>query len=169
MDVAAILKIPLPSPTESFFDRILTMGWYDGITDGLVCGPSGIFVFRFDILAWGPGQDQRVFALSPITIAIFDEVVKLLGQLESPKWPRWDVGGWPADLVKLRRLNQDLDQILTNAEKPSLVMETESMFKTIYGVRLLSGDSMNLMPDQFDGQPHLDNYDYWHSYLGLSA
>ncbi len=169
MDVTAILQSPFPSPTESLFDRIMTLGWYDGITDGLVCGPSGSIAFRFDILAWGPSQDRRVFVLSPISIPTFDEVVKLLEQLRPTKWPRWDVGGWPSDLAQLERLNHELNQILVNSAKPSLLIETESMFKTIYGARQLSEDSLNLMPDQFDGYPQSDNYDYWHKYLGLSS
>ena len=169
MDVEAILQSSLPSPTASFFDRIITLGWYDGITDGLVCDSSGSFAFRFDILAWGPGQDQRVFALSAISIQAFDEVVELLGQLKPAHWPRWDVGGWPSDLSELERLNNELNRILAHSAKPSLVIETESMFKTIYGVRPLTDTSLSLIPDQFDGYPHLDNYDYWHKYLGLSA
>jgi hypothetical protein len=168
MDFATILQIPLPSPTDSFFERILELGWYDGITGGLVCGPSGSFAFKFDILAWGSGQNQRIFALSPISIAIFDEVGSLLSGLEEPKWPRW-FPRCPSDPVESERNSIELDRLLADTERPLFVIETESLFKTIYGVRELSGDCFNLIPDQFDGYPHLDNYDYWHSYLGLSS
>ncbi|MGD0548179.1 MAG: hypothetical protein ABR991_10195 [Terracidiphilus sp.] len=168
MDISTILQRSLPASTESLFDRIITLGWYDGITDGLVCGPSGSFAFRFDILAWGPSQDQRIFAFSPISIVVFNEVVSLLSQIEQPEWPYWNAI-WPSDSEETKRLYQELVYILQNAEKPSFVIETESMFKTISGVRELCGDCFDLIPSQFSGYPHLDNYDYWHSYLGLSS
>jgi hypothetical protein len=68
---------------------------------------------------------------------------------------------------RIKHLSQELEEVLSNTEKPSLVIETENMFNTIYSVRELSGESLNLIPDIFDGLPHLDNYDYWHRYLGL--
>jgi len=167
MEIAAMLKIPMPSPIGAFFDRILTLGWYDGITDGLVCSPSELIAFRFDILAWGPCQDQRVFAFSPISISMFDDVVRLLGKLGPPEWPCWHTK-WPSDSIEADLLSQELNKIPAGAEKPSLVIETESMFKTIYSVRQLSGESVDLIPDHFSGIPRSDNYDYWHQYLGLS-
>jgi hypothetical protein len=168
MEADTILQIPVPFSADSFFERILEMGWYDGITDGLVCGPSGSFAFKFDILAWGPGQDQRIFALAPISIEAFDEVVSFLSRLERPEWPRWSLQ-WPSDPVESRLISQQLDQFLANVETPSHVIETDSMFKTIQGARQISSDYMKLIPSRFDGSPHLDNYDLWHKYVGLFA
>ncbi len=168
MDVASFLQFPLPSPTESVFDRILTLGWYDGITSGLLCASARSSVFRFDILAWSPDQDQRIFALSPMSIAVFDEVVGILTSFELPKWPRWDcVGAWPRDMERAIQLSADLDQILAIAEKPTSVIETESMFETIFASRRLPESTIGLIPDHFEAYPHLDNYDYWRQYLGL--
>jgi hypothetical protein len=170
MDVSTILQNSLPASTESLFNRIITLGWYDGITDGLVCCASGSIAFKFDILAWGPCQDHRIYALSSISVPTFNDAVSFLNQLGLPKWPRWDViGRWPSDLTQLKGPNNDLNQILQIAEMPSFVIETESMFETIYGVRELSKDCSDLIPNQFNGHPHLDNYDYWHKYLGLSS
>ena len=43
------------------------------------------------------------------------------------------------------------------------------MFGTLFGAKELSGSALKLLPEHFDGQPYLDNYDYWHQYLGLTS
>jgi len=167
MNVSNIIRCPLPTSTETVFDRILTLGWYDGITEGLVCCHSSSFAFKFNILAWELNHFKRVYTLSSIPISSFNTAVDYLIQFEQPKWPQWHFNKWPSDLTKHKIMIQELDQILLDEEKPSFVVETESMFKTIYGIKKLTDECMNLIPNNFDGYPYLDNFGYWHAYLGI--
>jgi hypothetical protein len=166
MNKAEFEDIAFPAQTVELFSKILTLGWYDGITDGLVCVAQSSETCRFDLLAWGPGQDQRVFALSPIAISVFDDAVRSLRGFDAPIWPRWDVR-WPSNKDEGKRLGANLDLILSNAGRPDFVIETNSMFETVFAAKRLSGPSVDLIPDHFEAYPLLDNYDCWHQYLGL--
>jgi hypothetical protein len=170
MSGRAQFQSPLPAPTMQVFDRILTLGWYDGITSGLVCSPAAASAFRFDLLAWGPYQERRVFALSLIPVAVFEKAVRLLSRFEQPVWPRWDaVARWPSAPDEAAKLNRQLDGIIEADERPELVTETDSMFETMYAAKRVSGVALDLLPSRFDAYPSLDNFDFWHQYLDLQA
>jgi hypothetical protein len=162
-----ISSVSLPCPATSIFDRVLTIDWYDGITSGAVRRTLDAAAFRFDLITWGPGQDRRVFALSPITISAFESVIDLWSQLEQPKWPVWHVP-WRLMSEDLPRWNRELDAILAGAAKPSFALEADALFETIFGIRSISDQAPEL-PSQFDGRSFLDNYQDWHRYLGESV
>jgi hypothetical protein len=168
MRIDAFADSVFPSRSLDLFDKILTLGWYDGITSDLACITAASEAFRFDLLAWGPRQDRRVFAISAISASQFDQAVRLLSEFGPPVWPSWHAR-WPSNEDEGALLGLELDRVLANADRPEFVIEAGSMFETVFAAKNLSGLSLKLLPDHFDGQPYLDNFDYWHQYLGLTA
>ena len=162
-----VTPITVPCATTSFFDRILTIDWYDGFTSGAVLREWSQTAYRFDLITWGPGQDMRVFALSRIDISAFNEVVQLWSQLELPTWPVWHIP-WRKMSEDLSKWNRELDSILANAAEPEFALETDSMFQTISAIRAIS-DSAPAIPKRFGPDSFLDNFAEWHRYLGASA
>jgi hypothetical protein len=95
MDITAFSDLSFPASSETVFDKMLWIDWYDGITSGLVVDSAIAKAFRLDILAWGPQQQQRIFVLSELDIREFDQVVALLAEETPPTWPTWDPE-WPS-------------------------------------------------------------------------
>lgn len=162
-------RTQFPCPTGDLFHRIIEWDWYEGITGGAVCSDFLASAFRFDILAWGPFQERRIFAFSPIANSAFEEIVSLLARLGQPKWPRWDCLRWPWEDTVAENIREDLERILSSAGRPAFVMETESMFEMVYSIKRPAGPALELLPVRFDGYPASDNYGYWHDYLGQGA
>ena len=155
--------IAFPAPTESIFSKALFIGWYDGPTSGVVKQLFDSTSFKLDILAWGPGEERRIFALSPLANSDFEAVVTLLSRNQAPKWPQW-FPKWPRELNELNSLNSELDGILNRAGNPELVIETDGMFKTASSLKRLSGPIVDLLPATFDAHPTGD-FDGWHHNL----
>lgn len=156
--------IVFPTSSSVLFDKVLTLGWYDGITSGLANNPAKSYACRFDLLIWSPRQDRRIFALSRLNEADFSKASSLVSKIESPKWPRW-VLRWPSNEREAKSLDDDLKLVLIQASKPDFVLESDSMFEEIFAVKPLSAPASELLADRFDGEPYLDNYEYWHQYL----
>lgn len=155
--------IAFPAPTESIFSKALFIGWYDGPTSGVVKQLSDSKSFKLDILAWGPGQERRIFALSPLAKSDFEMVIDLLSRTGEPNWPRW-FPRWPQDLNELNSLSSELDGILSRVGNPELVIETDSMFETASSLKRLAGPILELLPAKFDDHPSGD-FDNWHHHL----
>jgi len=76
----------VPSP----FVRLVSTGYYDGPTDGLVeCGACRT-LYVFHKLDWDDGQDLRVFSLAPTrgSFAEFEGIVA-----KRAAWPTWIITG----------------------------------------------------------------------------
>ena len=155
-----------PSPIESSFDRAISIGWYDGTTSGVMRSSRHLVAFRFNLVDWGPGQDLRVFALSPISAGEFELVVSLYCQFEAPNWPIW-YPGWPSSVPVQERMGRELDAIFVRAGAPEYVFASESNFKTILAVEKLTPSARAKLPSKFDDQPS-GGFDHWQKYLGLS-
>ena len=66
----------MAQPSRAPFGKILSLGWYDGTTSGLVQCSQCSAVFKYDIVDWDSDQDQRIFAFSPIEPQEFDGIVE---------------------------------------------------------------------------------------------
>ncbi len=68
--------------------RLISLGFYDGTTSGLIEFEPGA-VFRYDVVGWDDGQDQRIYCLARMPARAFADVVELLSPSEAPHWPQW--------------------------------------------------------------------------------
>jgi len=87
------------NPIRSPFTRMISLGWFDGSTDGVVqCGTCGT-PYKFSILAiddgsydfdsWNKGRDLIVYGLAELSENDFDKIVAILAVTEPPRWPEW--------------------------------------------------------------------------------
>jgi hypothetical protein len=160
-------EISFQSPIESCFDKVISIGWYDGTTSGVAIASQHSSAFRFDLVDWDSKQDLRMFALSPFAVSDFEEVVRLYSRSDTPKWPVW-YPGWPPASPEQKRLGLDLDEILSRASAPEYVFASEDVFKTIHGAKRLTPTTRALLPTKFDDQPN-GGFDYWLNYLEISS
>jgi hypothetical protein len=68
--------------------RILSLGYYDGTTNGLL--RTGAHAFQYDLVSWDQEQNRRVYCLAPITLGAFGQAVEALLELGEPTWPFWN-------------------------------------------------------------------------------
>ncbi|MFZ0395377.1 MAG: hypothetical protein WCF17_20855 [Terracidiphilus sp.] len=159
--------ISTPCKTTLLFDRILTIDWYDGFTSGAVNCAAESSAFRFDLIAWGPGQSRRIFAFSRIETSAFENVVQLWSLLEPPQSPVWHIP-WRLMQADLLNWNGKLDSILANAAKQEIAMETDNLFQTAFAARAISAEAPAL-PEDFGVCPPPDDYEAWHRFIGTRA
>jgi hypothetical protein len=164
MNEIPLTGVSFPASAESVFDKVVSLGWYDGTTSGAAMCSLAALAFRFDILAWGPFQETRVFAFSPLSLEDFEEIIRLFSNLEAPKWPCW-FPRWPTGTPGEEALRTALDARLANAKFPEFVVACDSMFKTLLAAERLDAPSRQLIPLEFDGYPAADNFEYWREFL----
>ena len=157
-----LLTDSLPCPTLSVFERIVALGWYDGITSGLAQRTGS--AFRFDLLAWGPSQERRIFAISSLPASAFDEAVRSFESEDVPTWPKW-FPRWPSEPEGLKQLTHALNEILELSERPKHAIETDSMFEVVFAALQLDQVPAGAIPERFEAYPQSDGYDLWHRFL----
>jgi hypothetical protein len=167
MDEGIFAGASFPSPIESIFDKVVSIGWYDGTVSGIAFDSSHSLAFRFDLLDWGWTQNVRVFALSPLAVADFELAVNSLSQSKTPTWPIW-YPSLPSSMQEKERLALELDTILARAKSPEYVFASQSRFETILAAKRLTPPARAHLPEKFDDQPNGD-FDYWQKFLELSA
>lgn len=166
MNDIKIFDIPFPSPSERVFDKMLWTDWYDGITGAITAQTRLAMAFKIDLLAWGPSEWQRIFAVSPFEIQNFDRVVALLARGAAPTWPTWGPA-WPSRTPEKEGLSAEIEMILNTAGRPTHVLASNAEFNVIDQVKELDEASLALLPLRFEGVPFRDNFEYWRQYLAV--
>lgn len=125
-----------PSPVQ----KILTFGYYDGPTDGVMqCGDGR--VYRFDLLAWEPRtQDLRVFGLFPMGPATWEQLTALYGDHGF----RWQ-----------EQLRQPIEDFLRQTGPVEWVLATEDLKGEILRVKAIRPEELARITD-------------WSAFFGLS-
>jgi hypothetical protein len=159
-------QLLFPIPSRLVFEETIACDWYDGITSGLAMSMRLDTAFRFDIIAWGPEQETRVFVFSPLDRQGFREAVGLLSSKEAPNWPIW-FPKWSIWEPGSSPLKDEINRILSNSKPPEFAVASDSMFETLFASRPLDGRTRGLLPSQFDGFPSRDNFDEWREFLSL--
>jgi hypothetical protein len=159
-------NLSFPVPIEVIFTRVISIGWYDGTTSGLAFDSLRELAFRFDLLDWGPCQDLRIFALSPLSLPQFEQTVKLFSTSQAPKWPIW-YPSWPSDPLELKRMGSERDAILSRASRPEFSFASQSRFETVLTAKRLTLPSRAFLPAEFD-EHGSGGFDYWQKFLELA-
>lgn len=154
-------------PSKIAFGKILSFGWYDGTTSGLLQCSRCSAAFKYDLIDWDSGQDRRVFALSPMEAERFDQTVKVLGGDARAKWPLW-VPRWEFDSTEEKeRIEKEVDEHLATAKPPEFLIVSDGYFTMMFGMRRLTGPARDRLPGSFDGLPVTNDFDYWREYIGV--
>lgn len=149
------------------FGKVLSLGWYDGTTNGLAQCSECSAAFRYDLVAWDSGQDCRIFAFSPITPQAFDRAVSLFATCEAPRWPLW-VPWFRFRPPEAERVDTEIEMCLSQSARPEYVVAADGYFKTILSAKPLSGVESEKPPTRFcTGVPATDDFEYWNRFLEL--
>lgn len=152
----------LSSGTASPFDRIVSLGYYDGTTHGLArcrsCGKSYSYVLQ----AWDLEQDTRVYSMAEVSAATFDAFVSELSLEQRPSWPVW-----VPNFATPPRPNSLLSTVkrLLEAHDPQFVIAASSPEKHITAFRNLtpvSRQHLNTAP-----YPESKDWEFWRQFLGI--
>jgi hypothetical protein len=162
-----LLNFSFPIALQAVFDKTVASDWYDGLTSGIAKSSQLGVAFRFDIIAWGPSQEKRVFAFSPLNIENFDRIVELLPGQEAGKWPIW-LPDWPIWQSEENAQASEIKQLLLKTGPPQYAVASDSMFTTLLAAREFDSSSREHLPATFDGSPFKDNFQYWREFLGMS-
>lgn len=162
-----LLDLSFPIASQAVFDKTVARDWYDGLTSGIARSSELGVAFRFDIIAWGPSQEKRVFAFSPLGIEVFDRIVELLQGQDTPKWPIW-FPEWPIWESEENATAFEIRELLSKAGLPQYAVASDSMFTMLLAARTFDSSSRERLPATFDGSPANDNFQYWRELLGLS-
>jgi hypothetical protein len=162
-----LLDFSFPITSQTVFDMTVARDWYDGLTSGITKSSRLRVAFRFEIIAWGPSQEKRVFAFSPLDIEVFDRIVELLPDQEAAKWPIW-FPEWPIWQSVDTDEASEIKQLLSKTEPPQYAVASDSMFTTLLAAREFDSSSREQLPVTFDGSPFKDNFQYWKDFLTLS-
>ena len=85
------------------FKKVIALDYHDGPTSGAVQCAGGTAAYRFELLAidvdgvydgaaWDRGEELRVYGLAPLSSGSFEHIVRILAELEEPRWPIWAPG-----------------------------------------------------------------------------
>jgi hypothetical protein len=114
------------------FTELIALGWYDGPTSGLL--RAGDRVWKFDMLdeSHNPdGLDLRVFALAPLPLSAWDQLLTAQGQYlthEGPvSVPRWQ---FPDDAAR-QAMNRSTDIALRQAGPVEWVVAAERLMEEL--------------------------------------
>ena len=159
-------ELSFPIPSRLVFEETIARDWYDGITSGFAMSLRHGAAFRFDIVAWGPKQETRVFVFSPLDGPGLREIVGLLSRSEAPHWPVW-FPKWGMSEPDSSSLRDEIDRILLKSRPPEFAVASDSMFETLFAAKPLDQRTRGWLPSQFDGFLSRDNFDEWKEFLAL--
>lgn len=162
-----LLDFSFPISSQAVFEKTVARDWYDGLTSGISKSSRLGAAFRFDIIVWGPSQEKRVFAFSPLDIEVFDRIVELLQGQKAEKWPMW-FPEWPIWRSEESAQASEIKELLSKMGAPQYAVASDSMFTTLLAAREFDSSSREHLPATFDGSPFEDNFQYWREFLGLS-
>jgi hypothetical protein len=152
--------------TASPFDRILCLGYYDGPTSGLARCAESTKAYRFELVAWDSGFENRIYSLAETDVEVFDSVVRMLARLEEPHWPSW-VPRWQfSSLSDERAVSSTIDQTLGKISAASLLIATDRLDQNILACRALETTIRDRIPKE-GTLPDPKDWQFWREYLGL--
>jgi hypothetical protein len=76
-----------PSTVAHRFGRGITLDWYDGLVEGIVCCANCRQWFHCWLVSWRPDDPVKVYALRRVDENWVEALVRSLGQ--EPSWPWW--------------------------------------------------------------------------------
>src|SRR6266536_1213592 len=141
-------NVALPSTTP--FGKVLSLGWYDGTTAGLVQCAYCSTAFKYDIVDWDSDQERRIFALSRIKPQEFDYIVSILQSGGPPKWPFWSPKWEFPSGDEQKRIANEVDTHLATARVPEFLVISDRNLGMMFGVKRLTAPARDRLPSSFD-------------------
>jgi hypothetical protein len=150
---------------ESMF-LVIVLDFYDGPTSGVMQCKTCANVYRFMMVDWDDDHNVRIHALAPLPPGSFQQVVDLLSQYESPRWPRWTAVLRNLSEEILAAIYEQLNKLVGSAGPATLLVALSRGGEQVLAVRALAASDPNDVQDWFslaEAEPARD----WFSFMGL--
>ena len=148
--------------------RLISLGYYDGTTNGLLSFEQSGLAFRYELVSWDSGEDWRVFCLSPLIQSDFGAAVQVLSVLGEPRWPCW-FPHWEftSDAQKLD-VEQALEAILNRSGPYRMAVLSRDLCASIKAaVNVIAGPGGAV--EQFTRDRQIQPYEKWLPLFGVNA
>ena len=148
--------------------RLVSLGYYDGTTNGLLSFEKPGLAFRYDLVSWDSGEDWRVFCLSPLIPNDFEAAVHALSVLGEPRWPCWfPPWEFSSDAEKLG-VEQALEAILNRSGPYRMaVLSRDLCTSTRAAVNIIARPGGAV--EQFTRDRQIQPYEKWLPLFGVNA
>jgi hypothetical protein len=140
--------------------RIISLGFYDGTTNGLILFEKAGLVFKYDLISWDGAENWRVFCLAPLRPDDFVEVTNILSSLGEPKWPCWH----PVWRFSSDSQQHDVEQslnVLLNSSGPYVSAVLSNDLCTSIRTAIVIGDELKNMVDEFVRTGERQPFESW--------
>jgi hypothetical protein len=158
-------ELAADSPVRSPFDKVLSLGFYDGTTSGAAQCSHCAAAYRYELVAWDSGQDVKIYSIAALPIDSFETLVTLVSAGGEPNWPLWlpKLAGSDSDQ---KRLLVAIQEELDKAEKPKCVVASRNFEKEVLKGKELTEVARTKLPrDQVYPDPQ--SWDFWRAYLEI--
>ncbi len=144
--------------------RLISLGFYDGTTNGLVELADGR-AFRFDMVSWDNQQDERVYCLGRIPAGAFEAAVETLTPLGRPTWPQWLPRWTFASDQEKRAIEHSVDELVRQAEPYTMAILCKDLGTFRGTITVLRGRAFEMAQD-FRKTGQLQPFTEWLNFFG---
>lgn len=149
------------------FGRMTGLGWYDGVTLGIVVCEKCSTEYYFFLIDWSSDQRMRVFALQELATGTTERLCEVVG--DRPPGPVW----FPRRLITSSEedttaLDDAIDRIVVPTSPPRFVAAWASHGDRVLCARRLEDSVPREMSYFFTLETARPEFD-WLAYLGLIA
>jgi hypothetical protein len=159
-------ELPVTSAVPSPFGRLICLGYYDGPTGGVAECETCLATYLFDLVAWSPEQDVRIFSLTEERVGTLDRLAEAISPLGPARWPYW------CPIWKFKSQDEEEDvtkkvDLILKLEKPaSVLIATVRLDKEILAAREITDFARPLLPKRRSIPPEGD-WIFWSEYLSI--
>ncbi len=154
-----------PSPEGCSFDKLLSLGFYDGTISGIAYSEACSRCWKYELVAWDAIQKVRIFSMALIPKDAFDAIVALISPEVPPTWPVWSPIFNKEQFENVERTFALIDAELCLAAEPRFVLATEDLMGPPLAIKLLSALARLHLPGKDTPYPSSEDWSYWSAFL----
>lgn len=148
-----------PSP----FDKVVSLGYYDGTTHGLARCRSCATCYSYALQAWDGDQETRVYSMGQVPPRDFENLVSELSLEQEQTWPLW-VPNFANPSHRTKTILA-LAKNLLQSHDPQFVIAAVSPERKILAIkRLTSSSKMHLTSRNY---PRPEDWVFWRGFLEI--
>jgi hypothetical protein len=151
---------------RSPFAKVISLGFYDGPTSGVLQCETCSANHKFDMLDWDEQQEVRIFRLAQLPSGSLDRCVRVYADIGSPRWPLWVPSVESSSPETRDAVNRTVQQVLDSAEPATVVMAWVPSADMILSATRVPAEDLSNAPDWFSADEPAITHD-WFARLGL--
>ncbi|MCU1285621.1 MAG: hypothetical protein JWO13_1971 [Acidobacteriales bacterium] len=161
----SVQEVPFDVRVEHPFLKLLSLGYYDGTTKGIV--QSGERFFLYEVVAWNgdvEDDDIRIFLVAETDRLTFDSITEAFAQFGTPKWPQWQPNVALKSFEQWREFESGIESLLPKKPRWQWVIAARTIFVEVLACRRITEAARALVPEGLSFPPGTD-YNFWFDFL----